>query len=591
MKTHLQQRLPVLLLLTLLAVLGNLAAVPLFFGIHLLLGSIAAVLALLLYRGWWGWLIGTLASLYTVSLWGHPWAVVIFSLELAWLSLMLNRWGGSTQTLLKGRIVLADAGYWLLLGAPLVGFFYGQLLRIDPTNVMVTAVKQSFNGIANTIMALVIFQLLHLWSHRHELASGTTSPADVGPPTLPLRGAVLSVVLIATILPALVISLLSSHQLAVNNQTRVLFHLQQLAEASASLEPASPAAAGQIAIGPLPPTMGELAFRRRSADGHSSSSNPELFRRLEEQFSSGGEELIKVPGLELLIPNGKQPILLKWIQGYWSYRQRSDGAEVQVVQPAQSAVMRLQSQSTVQLITLTAVLTAGLALAELISSLGEGQLALIDARLESEVPSEDAPQALISEILTLQECSRQCRLRINSLQSGINQVELDLQQERQQRQELEQHDQLTGALRREQLSDQLSHAILLARREAKPLSWICLQVDDLAQHNQHDGLKGGDHVLCQVADVVRQQIRGSDIIFRMDGSTFGLLLPHRSLQGAQLLAEQLRKTVKKLNGGISLSLGVSDLRQGDHQADELLLRAAQALTEAHRNNGDQVRLR
>lgn len=83
--------LAVLALLAGLAVALNALPLPLFFGIHLLLGSVPAMLALLLWRTWAATAIALLAALQTWSLWGHPWAILIFTAELVWLTLALRR--------------------------------------------------------------------------------------------------------------------------------------------------------------------------------------------------------------------------------------------------------------------------------------------------------------------------------------------------------------------------------------------------------------------------------------------------------------------------------------------------------------------
>jgi len=70
------RQLPWLALLTGLGVLLNAWPVPLYYGIHLLLGSVPPILALLLWRTWWAVPMGLLAALQTWSLWGHPWAVL-----------------------------------------------------------------------------------------------------------------------------------------------------------------------------------------------------------------------------------------------------------------------------------------------------------------------------------------------------------------------------------------------------------------------------------------------------------------------------------------------------------------------------------
>ena len=86
----------VLALTTGLAVLLNLQPLPLFYGIQVLLGSILPILALLLWRTGWVIPVGCIASLVTWKVWGHPWAVVIFSAEITWLTLGLQRLAATT---------------------------------------------------------------------------------------------------------------------------------------------------------------------------------------------------------------------------------------------------------------------------------------------------------------------------------------------------------------------------------------------------------------------------------------------------------------------------------------------------------------
>ena len=172
-----------LALLAGLALLGNVSALPLFFGIQILLGSIVPTLVLLWRRGWWSVAIAVLASLYTWKVWGHPWAIVIFSAEALWQAVFVNRFNGPPENDLKGRIILAEIAFWLLVGTPMVFFFYGVVLQIDPANVAVTAAKQAVNGVANTVVAFLLFMLLQVWRNRR------------GKGLLPLRGIVFAMVL------------------------------------------------------------------------------------------------------------------------------------------------------------------------------------------------------------------------------------------------------------------------------------------------------------------------------------------------------------------------------------------------------------
>lgn len=286
-----------------LAFLGNACPVPLCFSIQILLGSIASTLALLWLRGWWNVAIAVLASLYTWTLWGHPWAIVIFSAEALWLALFVNRFSGPPANDLNGRIILADAVFWLLVGTPLVFFFYGSVLTIDPANVGVVVAKQAVNGVANTVLAFLLFMLLQVWRQRHQQGL-----------LLPLRGLVFSVVLASVVVPSLVVTLLSSSQLQRASLQGVLENLQTVAESAARIDPLQ---LGEATRG-LPASIGSAAFQLIDREGNRISSNPRLFQRLETHFLPTPPPDIVVSGLQILVPRERRPALKVWVNGYWT---------------------------------------------------------------------------------------------------------------------------------------------------------------------------------------------------------------------------------------------------------------------------------
>ena len=200
-----------LALLAGLGVLLNAWPLPLFYGVHLLLGSVPATLALLLWRTWWAVPLGLMAGLQTWPLWGHPWAVLIFTLEMAWLTLALRRFNGPAGKDGNGRVVLFSMAYWLVLGAPLVLLFYGVVLGLDPTNVQIAAVKQAFNGVLNTVLAFAGLIVV-----RGLLTARKRSPG------VSLRGVIMALALLTILMPSLLISLAAGHQLEIAVQRGAL---------------------------------------------------------------------------------------------------------------------------------------------------------------------------------------------------------------------------------------------------------------------------------------------------------------------------------------------------------------------------------
>ncbi len=109
-----------IILLAALGFLGNYLNIELFFAVSFLFGSIAVWLVVYFYGTTWGTIVAAIAASYTYPLWGHPYAIVIFTLEAFFVSLLL-------QGHKRRNLVLLDAIYWLVLGMPLVGLFYGAI--------------------------------------------------------------------------------------------------------------------------------------------------------------------------------------------------------------------------------------------------------------------------------------------------------------------------------------------------------------------------------------------------------------------------------------------------------------------------------
>jgi PAS domain S-box-containing protein len=144
--------LPLLLLLTLVAYLGNYFNLPLFFGVDFLFGSIAVLLIIYFYGTFWGILTSAIAGSYTWTLWGHPYAMIILIGEAIFVSFFLKR---KSQNL-----VLLVTVYWLLIGIPLVGLFYGTVLKVYAIQTWLIIFKQSVNGIFNALVASLIISFL-----------------------------------------------------------------------------------------------------------------------------------------------------------------------------------------------------------------------------------------------------------------------------------------------------------------------------------------------------------------------------------------------------------------------------------------------
>lgn len=126
---------------------------------------------------------------------------------------------------------------------------------------------------------------------------------------------------------------------------------------------------------------------------------------------------------------------------------------------------------------------------------------------------------------------------------------------------------LTGVNNRRAFDQRLNEEVMRASRRHEPLSCLFLDVDYFKKVNDNHGHEAGDAALQQVADIVRQQLRASDVLARYGGEEFAALLPNSTEGGAAEIAERIRRAVEaheiQLGSGktlkITISIGVASL--------------------------------
>ncbi|WP_422010162.1 GGDEF domain-containing protein [Roseateles sp.] len=155
--------------------------------------------------------------------------------------------------------------------------------------------------------------------------------------------------------------------------------------------------------------------------------------------------------------------------------------------------------------------------------------------------------------------------------------------------ELASVDGLTGAVNHSTAVSLLAHTLERSRREGQPVSFVMLDLDHFKRVNDQHGHAVGDQVLRDVSACARARLRGSDVLGRLGGEEFGLVLPATGVAGARHLAEQVRLAVEALelkgDGGrplrVTLSAGVAEASRSDtpetlmHLADKALYQAKQ----------------
>jgi len=136
-------------------------------------------------------------------------------------------------------------------------------------------------------------------------------------------------------------------------------------------------------------------------------------------------------------------------------------------------------------------------------------------------------------------------------------------------------DPLTGLCNRQALVETLENYLTIHRRYGMLFSVAIFDVDNFKAFNDQHGHMHGDRLLKQVASLLDQQARETDVVTRSGGEEFIVVLPGTELAGGTIFAERIRYTVARTTT-LTVSAGVATVCEGD-DCKTFLTRADSAL--------------
>jgi diguanylate cyclase (GGDEF)-like protein len=145
------------------------------------------------------------------------------------------------------------------------------------------------------------------------------------------------------------------------------------------------------------------------------------------------------------------------------------------------------------------------------------------------------------------------------------------------------------------LLEALDKELMRARRHARDLSFLMLDIDHFKKINDLHGHLAGDYVLKEVARIIQQRIRRDEVLARYGGEEFAVILPETNLEGARALADGLREKIEEsrfvFQGEtirVTISIGVATLHDDDKTSLDLIKRADEKLYAAKRAGRNRV---
>jgi len=153
-------------------------------------------------------------------------------------------------------------------------------------------------------------------------------------------------------------------------------------------------------------------------------------------------------------------------------------------------------------------------------------------------------------------------------------------------------DVLTGLANRRHFMDYFEKMMSQAQRHSTPLSLVIIDLDKFKEVNDTYGHSAGDDVLSALGDLLDREVRKEDLVARIGGEEFAILLTQANIEEAHSYAERIRKEVQDMNvksvpKRISASLGISTLKENDDM-ESMMKRADKALYEAKENGRNKV---
>lgn len=127
-------------------------------------------------------------------------------------------------------------------------------------------------------------------------------------------------------------------------------------------------------------------------------------------------------------------------------------------------------------------------------------------------------------------------------------------------------DDLTGLQNRRAYDENLRHSLAESQRYHTPLSLVLSDLDGFKAINDRYGHVKGDEALVRVAAVMQGEVRGTDMVFRIGGDEFAIIMPHSQADAAKKVMTRISRRLRAARTGfgrLGLSYGIADAEQND----------------------------
>ena len=156
---------------------------------------------------------------------------------------------------------------------------------------------------------------------------------------------------------------------------------------------------------------------------------------------------------------------------------------------------------------------------------------------------------------------------------------------------LAERDPLTDVYNRRAFEEALAERLRHGARYAPPGALLVFDLDGFKAVNDRLGHAACDQVLTDVARAVETRVRETDLLARLDGDEFAVIIPHATGMEAQIVGRAIVELIRSLPHGITASVGIAPFAEGRSEPAPVLAAADAALQEVKQAGGDAFALR
>jgi len=227
--------------------------------------------------------------------------------------------------------------------------------------------------------------------------------------------------------------------------------------------------------------------------------------------------------------------------------------------------------------------------------LAKGNLARLGPTIERELREVEVRRACKRAEAALQKANEELEAKVEARTRALVRTNLKLRQAINKLQRLSREDALTGLLNRRMILERATGEWARWRRYVSAFSLMIIDADDFKTINDRYGHLAGDQVLKLIAHTIKRSIRTVDLVGRLGGEEFVVVMPETSAEGALAASQNLMSNIRQspmrtddFNIPVTVSVGIATVSLDDKNFDSVLQRADVALYAAKRQGKDRA---